>query len=180
MHWYIVQVISGHENKVKKNLEHAIQKKGLSEIIPEVLLPDYQVKELKNGKQRLLNKRMWPGYLLIKMKLDDDSWDFVKKVDGVINFLLDGSKPKALSDAEVASMMKERDAKQTGGSHSHSLQVGDLAKIKDGTFASFHGAVTEIDAERGLLKVSVSIFGRDTPVQLELWQVEPYNPEDAS
>jgi transcriptional antiterminator NusG len=181
MRWYVVKVIPGHENKVKRTLDDAIQSKGFSEIIPEVLLLTEQVTEVKRGKQRTAEKRMWPGYLLIRLKLDDESWSFVKQIPGVKDFALGGDgKPSPLSEEEVAFMVKERDNRQKGVVHYNSVQIGDIVKINDGSFATFHGAVTEVDPAKGHLKVSVSIFGRDTPVHLELWQVEPYNPEDAT
>ncbi len=181
MRWYIVKVIPGHENKVKRTLDDAIQTKGFSEIIPEVLLLTEQVTEVKRGKQRTAEKRMWPGYLLLRMNLDDESWSFVKQIPGIKDFALGGDgKPSPLSEEEVASMVKERDNRQKGVVSHSSVHIGDVVKINDGSFNTFHGTVTEVDPERGLLKVLVSIFGRETPVQVELWQVEPYNPEDAT
>lgn len=181
MRWYVVKVIPGHENKVKTNLDHAIQTKGFSESIPEVLLLTEQVTEVKRGKQRTAEKRMWPGYLLLNMKLDDDSWSFVKQIPGVKDFALGGDgKPAPLSEDEISYMIKERDNRQKGVVHYSTHQVGDLVKINDGSFATFHGKVAQVDAAKGTLKVSVSIFGRDTPVDLELWQVEPFNPDEAT
>jgi len=179
--WYVLKVIPGHENKVKRTLEDAIQTKGYSETIPEVLLLTEQVTEVKRGKQRTVEKRLWAGYLLVRMKLDDESWSFIKQIPGVKDFALSGDgKPSPLSEEEISHMVKERDNRQKGVVHYNKVQAGDQVKIIDGSFATFHGKVTEVDPEKGLLKVLVSIFGREAPVTLELWQVEPHTGEDAS
>lgn len=179
--WYVVYVIPGHENKVKRTLDDAIKSKGLSEAIPEVLLLTEQVTEVKRGKQRTSEKRMWPGYLLLKMTLDDESWSFIKQIPGIKDFLLGGDrKPYPLSDIELSNMVKSMEERQKGGAHKHKVDAGDRVKIIDGSFATYSGKVTEVDQEKGLLKVLVSIFGREVPVSLEIWQVEPHTDEHAS
>ncbi|MDE3045591.1 MAG: transcription termination/antitermination protein NusG [Verrucomicrobiota bacterium] len=176
--WYVVQVISGHEKKVKKTLEEAIQAKGLSETITEILMPTENVSEVKRGEQRITEKKMWPGYLMIKMFLDDESWAFIKNVPGVIDFL-GGEKPTPLSDREVNDMMKELEDRQKGIVQKHKVEVGDRVKITDGVFINFVGTVTEVNHEKGRLSVMVSIFGRDTRVDdLEFWQVEQATAEN--
>lgn len=177
--WYVVQVISGHEKKVKKNLDDAIQTKGFSEAISQVLMPTENVAEVKRGQHRISEKRMWPGYLLVKMDLNDDSWAFVKNVTGVIDFL-GGDKPAPLTDAEVGSMFQELEDRQKGVVQKHKVDVGDRVKITDGVFVNFVGVVTEVNHEKGRLSVMVSIFGRDTRVDdLEFWQVEQATAENA-
>jgi len=176
--WYVIQVISGHEKKVKKTLDEAIQSKGLSETIPEILMPTENVSEVKRGEQRISEKRMWPGYLMVRMVLDDESWAFVKNVPGVIDFL-GGERPTALSDKEVADMMRELEDRQKGVVQKHKVDVGDRVKITDGVFVNFIGTVTEVNHEKGRLSVMVSIFGRDTRVDdLEFWQVEQATAEN--
>ncbi len=179
--WYVLQVISGHEKKVKKTLDEAIQSKGLAESISEILMPTENVSEVKRGQQRISEKKMWPGYLLIKMDLgNEDAWAFVKNVPGVIDFL-GGEKPVPLTEVEVASMMKELEDRQKGVVQKHKVDVGDRVKITDGVFVNFVGVVTEVNHEKGRLSVIVSIFGRDTRVDdLEFWQVEQSTAENAS
>jgi len=179
--WYVLQVISGHEKKVKKTLDEAAHSKGLSGSIAQVLMPTENVSEVKRGQQRISEKKMWPGYLLIQVDLsNEEAWAFVKNVPGVLDFL-GGEKPVPLTDAEVASMMKELEDRQKGIVQKHKVDVGDKVKITDGVFVNFVGVVTEVNHEKGRLSVMVSIFGRDTRVDdLEFWQVEPATAENAS
>ncbi len=178
--WFVVQVISGHEKKVKKTLEEAVQSKGMSEQVTDILMPTENVSEVKRGQQRISEKRMWPGYLLVKMDLNDDSWAFVKNVPGVIDFL-GGETPAPLTDKEVSNMMQELEDRQKGIVQKHKVDVGDRVKITDGVFINFVGTVTEVNHEKGRLSVTVSIFGRDTRVDdLEFWQVEQSIGENAS
>lgn len=177
--WYVVQVISGHEKKVKKALDEAVSSKGFSEMVSETLLPTENVSEVKRGQQKVIEKRMWPGYLLVKMDFNEESWAFVKNVSGVIDFL-GGDKPAPLTDHEVANMMQELEDRQKGVVQKHKVDVGDRVKITDGVFINFVGVVTEVNHEKGRLSVMVSIFGRDTRVDdLEFWQVEQATAENA-
>jgi len=176
--WYVLQVISGHEKKVKKALDDAIASKGLSDSIIEVLMPTENVSEVKRGQQKISEKRMWPGYLLVKMNFDEEAWAFVKNVPGVIDFL-GGEKPAALTDTEVNNMLKELEDRQKGIVQKHKVEVGDRVKITDGVFVNFVGTVMEVNHEKGRLSVMVSIFGRDTRVDdLEFWQVEQSTAEN--
>ena len=178
--WYVVQVISGHEKKVKRTLDEAVSSKGFSETISETLLPTENVSEVKRGQQKVVEKRMWPGYILVKMELTDESWAYVKDIPSVIDFL-GGDQPTPLSDKEVGDMMQELEDRQKGVVHKHKIEVGDRVKITDGVFVNFIGTVTEVNHEKGRLSVMVSIFGRDTRVDdLEFWQVEQANAENAS
>jgi transcriptional antiterminator NusG len=178
--WYVVQVISGHEKKVKRTLDEAVQAKGMSETITDVLMPTENVSEVKRGQQKISEKRMWPGYLLIKMDFNEESWAFVKNVPGVIDFL-GGEKPTPLTEKEVGDMLKELEDRQKGVIQKHKVDVGDRVKITDGVFINFVGTVTEVNHEKGRLSVTVSIFGRDTRVDdLEFWQVEQATSENAS
>jgi transcriptional antiterminator NusG len=178
--WYVLQVISGHEKKVKRTLDEAVQSKGLAEWISDILMPTENVSEVKRGQQRISEKKMWPGYLLIKMDLNEEAWAFVKNVPGVIDFL-GGESPVPLTEKEVGSMLKELEDRQKGVVQKHKVDVGDKVKITDGVFINFVGTVTEVNHEKGRLSVMVSIFGRDTRVDdLEFWQVEQATAENAS
>lgn len=170
--WYVVQVFTAQEKKVKKALEEFRESSGVLDLIEEILLPTENVMEVKKGEHKVSEKRIWPGYVLIKMELSDASWQYVKQTTGVIDFL-GGEKPTFLSDEEVASILQELEAKKTGVTQKHKFGVGDRVKINDGVFVNFIGTVTEVFPDKGRLSVLVSIFGRDTRVDdLEFWQVE--------
>ncbi|MDR3625110.1 MAG: transcription termination/antitermination protein NusG [Chlamydiales bacterium] len=170
--WYVVQVLSTQEKKVKKSLEDFRNNSGMSEFIEQVLVPTENVSEVKKGQQKITEKRIWPGYLLIKMTLNDDSWMYVKNTPGVIDFL-GGEAPTALSEEEVQSILRDLDDKKKRVVQKHKFEIGDRVKINDGVFVNFVGTVTEVFHDKGRLSVLVTIFGRETRVDdLEFWQVE--------
>lgn len=170
--WYVVQVLSTHEKKVQKALEEQRDIKGMTDLIERILLPIENVSEVKKGQQKIVEKRLWPGYLLLKMTLNDDSWSYVKETPGVIDFL-GGEKPTALSNAEVDAILRDLEAKKEKVTQRHKFEVGDRVKITDGVFVNFIGTVTEVFHDKGRLSVLVSIFGRETRVDdLEFVQVE--------
>ncbi len=175
--WYVVQVLSSQEKKAKKAIEENREQKGMNDYISEVLLPTENVQEVKKGQQIVVEKRLWPGYLLIKMLLDDESWQYVKNSNGVIDFL-GGEKPTALSDREVEEILRDLADKKEKVTHKHKFEVGDVVKITDGVFVNFTGSVIEVFHDKGRLSVMVSIFGRDTRVDdLEFSQVEEVSEE---
>lgn len=177
--WYVVQVMSSHEKKVKKAIEEFLDQKGMRDFIEEILIPTENVAEVKRGQQKVTEKRMWPGYLLVKMDLNDESWAYVKDTPGVIDFL-GGEKPAPLTEKEVKDIMAELADREKGIVQKHKVDVGDRVKITDGVFVNFVGTVTEVNHEKGRLSVMVSIFGRDTRVDdLEFWQVEQSTSENA-
>lgn len=170
--WYVVQVLSTHEKKVKKALEEHLELKGMTDQIEQILLPTENVSEVKRGQQHVVEKRLWPGYLLIKMNLNDESWQYIKNTNGVIDFL-GGDKPTPLTDIEVNEILKDLEDKKQKITQKHKFEVGDRVKITDGVFVNFIGKVTEVFYDKGRLSVLVSIFGRDTRVDdLEFAQVE--------
>jgi transcriptional antiterminator NusG len=170
--WYVIQVISSQEKRVKKTLEENRESKGMAGLVEDILVPTENVAEVKRGEQKVSEKRLWPGYILVKMNLTDDSWMYVKNTNGVIDFL-GGEIPTPLPQAEVDSILSELEEKKKGVVQKHNIQPGDKVKIIDGVFVNFIGSVTEVFHEKGRLSVSVSIFGRDTRVDdLEFWQVE--------
>jgi transcription termination/antitermination protein NusG len=170
--WYVVQVLSSHEKKAKKALEDNRELYGVAADIEEVILPTENVSEVKHGQQKIVEKRLWPGYLLIRMQLNDKSWMYVKNTNGVVDFL-GGETPNELTDSEVQELLQDIESRKSKVSSKHKFEPGDRVKITDGVFVNFIGSVIELFPERGRLSVLVSIFGRDTRVDdLEFWQVE--------
>lgn len=170
--WYVVQVLSTHEKKVKKALEEHLELSGMTGFIDEIVYPTENVSEVKRGQQHVVEKRLWPGYLLIRMELNDDSWQYVKNTNGVIGFL-GGDKPTSLTNEEVKEIIKDLEDKKQKVTQKHKFAPGDHVKIIDGVFVNFIGTVTNVFHDKGRLSVLVSIFGRDTRVDdLEFSQVE--------
>jgi len=170
--WYVVQVISGQEKKVKKALEENREAQGMVDLLGEILVPTENVAEVKRGEQKISEKKLWPGYILVHLNLTDDSWMYVKNTNGVLGFL-GGGKPTPLSSQEVNEILHELDEKKKGVVQKHNIVPGDKVKITDGVFVNFIGTVIDVFHEKGRLSVMVSIFGRETRVDdLEFWQVE--------
>ncbi len=170
--WYVVQVVSGQEKKVKKTIEENRESKGMGDLIDSVLVPIENVAEVKRGQQRVSEKKLWPGYILVKMNLTDDSWMYVRNTNGVLGFL-GGEKPTPLAQGEVDEILRELEEKKKGVVQKHNIMPGDKVKITDGVFVNFIGSIQEVFHDKGRLSVLVSIFGRETRVDdLEFWQVE--------
>lgn len=170
--WFVIQVMSGHEKKVKRTIEENRASHGMDELVHEVIVPTENVAEMKKGEQKVTEKRLWPGYALVRMTLTDDSWQYIKNSNGVIGFM-GGGKPVALSQIEVDEILNDLKTRKDEVVHKHQFQVGDHVKITDGVFVNFTGHVLEVSHEKGRLSVMVSIFGRETRVDdLEFWQVE--------
>lgn len=175
--WYVVQVFTSQEKKVKKALEDFKDASGMGELIQEIVLPIENVMEVKKGEHKVVERLVWPGYVLVKMHLTDESWQYIKSTTGVIEFL-GGSKPQPLSEEEVKNILKDIEEKKSGVVQKHKFEVGSRVKINDGVFVNFTGVVSEIFYDKGRLSVMVSIFGRETRVDdLEFWQVEEVSLE---
>ncbi len=168
--WYVVHAYSGHEEKVKKNLEKRIESMDMQDKILQVLVPMEDEIEIKDGKRRHVQKRIFPGYILVKMRLDDESWYVVRNTPGVTSFVGSGTKPVPLTERDVAKI--QRQMKQEAPKIRVEFEVGEPVRVVDGPFTDFHGKVDEINPEKGKLKVLVNMFGRETPVELDLLQVE--------
>ena len=172
INWYVLQVLSGQEKKTKLAVEEQAKQHKVETFIEEVLLPTENVSEVKQGEQKVVEKKLWPGYLLIKMELNDDSLQYVKGVNGVVGFL-GGATPTSLTDREVDEILKDLHEKKETITQKHQFQIGDTVKIIEGPFVNFMGTITELQHEKGRLNVMVSIFGRDTCVKdLEFSHVE--------
>ena len=176
--WFALHTLSGQEGKVKSYIEKFRKAEELEDHIFEVLLPTETVSEVKNGKKTTKNRKLYPGYVFIHMllfgedkKLNNRSWYFVKETTGVIGFI-GGERPATLRQSEVDEIRARIEAASGKEVPKVSYELGEEVKINDGAFVNLTGRIDEIDPERGRLKVSVSIFGRFTPVELEYWQVE--------
>jgi transcriptional antiterminator NusG len=167
--WYVIHAYSGHEEKVKKNLEKRIESMDMHDKILEVFVPMEDEIEIKDGKRRHVQKRIFPGYILVKMVMSDESWYVVRNTPGVTSFVGSGNKPVPLHENELRSILKQ--VKQEPQIRVE-FQLGESVRVVDGPFADFLGKVDEINPEKGKLKVLVNMFGRETPVELDLLQVE--------
>ena len=167
--WYVVHTYSGHENKVAATLKQRIESEHLQEKIFEVLVPMQDKIEIKSGKKITIKEKIFPGYILVKMDLDDISWLAVRTTQGVTSFVGMGNKPTPISDAEVQTIV--RFTKEEAPTFKQVFAADDTVKIVDGPFAEFIGKVDSVDEEKGKVRVLVSIFGRETPVELDFLQV---------
>ena len=176
--WFTLQALSGKENKARLDLERRIEQDKMGDYVFEVVLPTEKVVQVRQGKKITLNKKFYPGYLFVHVDLTDengkireDVWYFVKDTYGIINFL-GGDNPVPLSNHEIEEIRQQLERADETVKPKVDFAVGEIVKIKDGAFESFEGPVTEIDLDKGKLHVSVTIFGRSTPVEVESWQVE--------
>lgn len=167
--WYIVHTYSGHENKVTKSLMQRVQSLGFENRIFEVIVPTRNTIKVTGGKKETVKEKIFPGYVLIRMILDDESWLLVRTTQGVTAFIGAGNKPTPISDKEVEAIQKFMKLEQP--LYKAAFTKGEAIKIVDGPFADFLGTVDEIDQTKGKIKVLVSIFGRETPVELDFLQV---------
>ncbi|MFV0337160.1 MAG: transcription termination/antitermination protein NusG [Chthoniobacterales bacterium] len=177
--WYVVHVLSGQEQKVADNIKKRIKSDELSDEIFEVLIPTERVQEIKRGKKTETTRKFFPGYILINMHLlDEDNqlrerpWYFIRETNGIIGFAGNKERPSPMPKKEVDGMLAQLRDREDNIKPKIEFEVGDKVKVADGPFENQNGIVEEIDPERGKLRVSVTIFGREAPVDLEYWQVE--------
>ena len=168
--WYVVHAYSGFEEKVKLSIEEKIEKRGLKDRITRILIPTERVVELKGGKKRESDKKFYPGYILIEMELDDETWHLVRSTPRITGFV-GGTKPVPLPDEEVEVIIQQLE-RGPAPQVKTQFQKGENIRIIDGPFTNFVGYIDEVDMDHGRLKVMVSIFGRQTPVELSFFQVE--------
>jgi transcriptional antiterminator NusG len=176
--WFVLHCLSGQENKVRENIQRRLQLEEMGELVGDVLIPTERVQEVKQGKKREINRKFYPGYCLIHIALYDENrkineraWHFIQDTPGIIGFV-GGERPMPLRDSEVDNVVSQVQAKQEKAVPKVAYSIGETIKINDGPFLNLNGTIDAVDPERGKLKVSVSIFGRSTPVELEYWQVE--------
>ena len=172
MKWYIVHTQTGSEEKAKAGLESKMASTALKNFIIDIVVPTEQVSEIRGGKKRITTRKFFPGYLLVKMEMSKESWYLVKSTPGITGFIGPGRKPTPISDDEVHNILRRTEDTETKPTPKTIFEISESVRIAQGPFANFNGQVMEVYPDRGKLKVSVSIFGRSTLVELEYWQVE--------
>ena len=168
--WFVIHTYSGYENKVKANLEHRILSMDMGHKIYQVLVPTEEEIEIKNGKRHPVERKVFPGYVLVEMSMSDDSWYVVRNTPGVTSFVGSGNKPTPLTDSEVKAILRQ--IKMDAPKYKVAFTKGEAVRVTDGPFTDLHGVVDEVNPERNKVKVLVSIFGRETPVELDFLQIE--------
>ncbi|WML42565.1 transcription termination/antitermination protein NusG [Neobacillus sp. PS3-40] len=171
--WYVVHTYSGYENKVKANLEKRVESMGMSDKIFRVVVPEEEETDIKNGKKKVVKRKVFPGYVLVELVMTDDSWYVVRNTPGVTGFVGSagsGSKPTPLLPEEVAVILKRMGVEEKRIDVNY--EIGETVKVKEGPFANFTGMIEEMDKDKAKLKVLVNMFGRDTPVELDFTQID--------
>jgi len=173
MRWFVVQAFSGFENTVKRSLEERIERAGLEDKFDEILVPTEEVVEIRNGQKRRSERKFFPGYVLVRMEMDDDAWHLVKDVPKVLGFIGGtADRPAPISDKEADSILQKVQEGVEKPRPKVLFDVGEVVRVTDGPFNDFNGVVEEVNFDKNRLLVAVQIFGRSTPVELEFSQVE--------
>jgi len=167
--WYIISCYSGHEDKVADMLKQTIEANEISDKIPQVLVPSQEKIQVKDGKKKTIVEKVFPGYVLIQMEMTDDAWNLVRNTEGVTKFLGTGRRPNPLSDEQVQSIIAYTQVKQP--TFTTGFSMGDAVRVNDGPFKEFVGKISEINQDKGQVKVLLTVFGRETPVLLDLLQI---------
>lgn len=165
-YWYVVHTYSGHENKVKANIEKIVENRNMQDLILDIVVPTEEAIELKNGQRKVKTRKIFPGYVIVKMVMTDESWYLVRNTQGVTGFVGHGSKPIPLTDDEVKKMGIEKVVVEID------VEIGDMVRVTNGPFESFIGTVEEVNEEKQTVKARISMFGRETPVELGFTQIE--------
>lgn len=170
--WYVIHTQTGAEEKVKMHIENKLKLSPVKDLISQILVPSERVSEVKAGKKRISERKFFPGYILVQMELTDDGWYLLKNTPGVTGFIGSGTRPVPIDDQEVDSILKRSAERQEKPIPKTLFEKGESVRVTEGPFVNFTGVVDEVFPTKGRLKVSISVFGRSTPVELEYWQVE--------
>ena len=170
--WYVVHTQTGHEDKVKANIENRSKSSTVNDLISQVLVPTEKVSEVKAGKKKISTRKFFPGYVLVEMELTDDTWYLIKNTPGVSGFIGSGRRPIPLKESEIGAILKQAEMAKEKPTPKVIFEKGEGVRVLEGPFTNFNGTIEEINPAKGKLKVTISIFGRSTPVELEYWQVE--------
>jgi len=170
--WYIIHAQTGYEDKVKVYIETKAKTDNLGEVVSQVLVPVEKVSEVKEGKRKITTRKFFPGYVLVEMELTDETWYLIKNTPGVSGFVGSGRKPVPLQESEVESILKQTELAKEKPMPKVLFEKGEGVRVLDGPFTNFNGNIEDVNPTKGKLKVTISIFGRSTPVELEYWQVE--------
>ena len=172
MQWYVLRVQSNRENQVRDNLDRRVNAAGLEERITDIIVPNEQVTEIRGGKRRITERKIYPGYIMVQMDLDDDTWFLVRETPGIGDFVGAHLKPVAMKQREVDKVLGQMAHQDEQPKLKIDFKVGDTVKIKEGPFENFDGIVEEVIETKGLVRVEVTIFNRATRVELEYWKLE--------
>ena len=173
MQWYVVHAYSGFEKSVMRALKERVERSGMQEKFGEILVPVEEVVEMKGGKKMTTERKFFPGYVLVQMEMDDDTWHLVKSTAKVTGFVGGtANKPAPISEKEVAALMLQMQEGADKPKHKITFEIGEVVRVVDGPFNDFNGTVEEVNYEKNKLRVSVTIFGRGTPVELDFAQIE--------
>ena len=171
--WYVIHAQTGFEERVKTSLEKRLkQAPETRDFIAQIIIPTEQVAEIKGGKKKISQRKFFPGYVLVEMELNDKTWYFIKQTSGVTGFVGPRSRPTPLTAAEIKNVLKQTETTKAKPIPKVMFEKGEAIRVKEGPFNNFNGSVEEVNSEKGKIKVSISIFGRSTPVELEMWQIE--------
>lgn len=172
MQWYVLRVQSNREGKVRDTLEKRVKMAGLEDRIAQIIVPSEQVTEIRGGKKRITERKIYPGYIMVQMEMDEDTWFLVRETPGIGDFVGAHLKPVPMREREVEKMLGQMEEKDEEPKLKIDFKVGDTVKIKEGPFENFDGVVEEVIPSKGLVRTVVTIFGRATRVELEYWKLE--------
>jgi len=172
LQWYVLRVASGHEDRVRRQLEARVKAKGFEERVPRILVPIETVTEMRGGKRRNVKRKLYPGYVLVECDLDEETRILIRETPGVGDFIGSHGKPEPMGPEEVDRLLGQVTTATEKPKLKIEFSVGDNVKIKEGPFENYDGTITEVDAKKGAIKVIINVFNRPTPVELGYWQVE--------
>ena len=170
--WYVIHTQTGYEEKVKRNIEKHLQESALQEFVGQILIPTEKVSEVRAGKKKISFRKFFPGYVLLEIDLTDKVWYLIRSTPGVTGFIGPRARPQALKEQEIKGILRQAEERKEKPTPKVIYEKGEGVRVVNGPFTNFNGIVEEINPNKGKLKVTVSIFGRATPVELEYWQVE--------